>query len=131
MTLNIGDKYSIKRIINEEEVLLFSEVSGDKNPLHLDEEYAKKTRFNGRICHGMLIGAHISELLGMYFPGAGTIYLSQSLKFINPVYIGEEIDITAEVLEIVEKKLRLFIYVTGHNEKKVLEGEAVVLIEQY
>ena len=131
MTLNIGDKYSIKRIINEEEVLLFSEVSGDKNPLHLDEEYAKKTRFNGRICHGMLIGAHISELLGMYFPGAGTIYLSQSLKFINPVYIGEEIEITAEVLEIVEKKLRLFIYVTGHNEKKVLEGEAVVLIEQY
>ena len=119
MTLNIGNKYSIKRIISEEEVLLFSEVSGDKNPLHLDEEYAKKTRFNGRICHGMLIGAHISELLGMYFPGAGTIYLS------------EEIDITAEVLEIVEKKLRLFICVTGHNEKKVLEGEAVVLIEQY
>lgn len=131
MTLNIGNKYSIKRIISEEEVLLFSEVSGDKNPLHLDEEYAKKTRFNGRICHGMLIGAHISELLGMYFPGAGTIYLSQSLKFINPVYIGEEIDITAEVLEIVEKKLSLFICVTGHNEKKVLEGEAVVLIEQY
>lgn len=131
MTLNIGDKYSIKRIITEEEVLLFSEVSGDKNPLHLDEEYAKKTRFKGRICHGMLIGAHISELLGMYFPGAGTIYLSQSLKFINPVYLGEEIDITAEVLEIVEKKVRLFIYVTNNNEKRVLEGEAIVLVEQY
>ena len=79
----------------------------------------------------MLIGAHISELLGMYFPGAGTIYLSQSLKFINPVYIGEEIDITAEVLEIVEKKVRLFICVTNYDEKRVLEGEAVVLVEQY
>lgn len=131
MILNIGDKFCIKRIISDEEVVLFSEVSGDKNPLHLDEEYAKKTRFNGRICHGMLIGAHISELLGMYFPGPGTIYLSQNLKFINPVYIGEEICITAEILEIVEKKVYLFISVKNHKDTEVLEGEAVVLVEQY
>ncbi|WP_448376408.1 MaoC family dehydratase [Fervidobacterium sp.] len=126
----IGQVYEVKRIVTDEMVKLFAEATGDKNPVHLDEEYAKNTIFGGRIAHGILSLGIISSVLGMEFPGAGTIYLMQNAKFKRPVYIGEEVTVKLIVKEIDREKRRVLLetYVVKENGENAIEGEALVKI---
>ena len=126
----IGQVYEVKRVVTDEMVKLFDEATGDKNPVHLDEEYAKNTIFGGRIAHGILSLGIISSVLGMEFPGAGTIYLMQNAKFKRPVYIGEEVTVKLIVKEIDREKRRVLLetYVVKENGENAIEGEALVKI---
>ena len=127
--LQIGDTAAMSKIVSDDDVRTFAEVSGDRNPVHLDDEFAAGTSFKKRIAHGMLSGALISAVLGTLMPGVGTIYLSQTLKFKAPVYIGEEITARLEVTAYrADKRIAtLKTEVFNQDDKLVLEGEAVIL----
>lgn len=127
--INLGDKSSYSRTVSEADVVLFGGVSGDLNPAHFNEEYAKETMFKGRIAHGMLSSSYISTVLGMQLPGPGTIYLSQDLKFTAPVRFGDTITATVEVIEKVEDKNRIVLETvcTNQNGQVVVKGKAVVM----
>ncbi len=132
MELRIGDKYSQSTLVTEEMINGFAKYTGDKNPLHLDEVFASKTIFKKRIAHGFLVGSFISAVLGNDFPGKGTIYLSQSIKFKAPVFINDEITVNVEVLDF-PKKQRILLKTTCQNQNReiVIEGEAFVIPPQY
>lgn len=118
-----GMEYTIWFDVTKEMVIQFAELTGDKNPIHLDEEYASKTRFKRCIVPGMLIGGLISKIVGMDFPGNGSIYLSQDLKFIKPVYIGDKICITCVIKLIDRNRNNILI------ENTVFSDDKTVLIE--
>lgn len=126
--LKVGDNASLKRIIGAADVDAFAEVSQDYNPIHVDEAYASKTVFGQRIVHGMLVASMISALIANHLPGLGSIYLSQTLNFTNPVYIGDEITATVEVIKLRQDKPICTLKTTCTNRKgdAVIEGEAVV-----
>jgi 3-hydroxybutyryl-CoA dehydratase len=128
--LKIGDRFSMSRHITDELIRAFAELSGDHNPLHLDEDFAKTTRFGRRIAHGMLSGAFISAVLGYEFKERKIVYLSQTLKFILPVFIGDTVTTTATVTKIREDKpvVTLATECTNQNGETTLRGEAVVMI---
>ena len=130
MDLQIGDKFSTARLVTDELVRKFAEVSGDYNPIHLDEEFAKTTRFGKRIAHGMLSGAFISAVLGNEFNNRKIIYLSQTMKFIAPVYIDDTVTTASTVTNIREDKgiVRLETICTNQNGDTLVTGEAVVMI---
>jgi len=114
--------------ITDEAVRAFAAVSGDHNPLHLDDDYARKTVFRGRVAHGMLLGAHISAVLGDTLPGPGAIYLSQTLQFEHPVRIGAEVKVRVEVKAIdAQTRHATLATVCTVDEQVVAEGEAVVI----
>ncbi|WP_352420484.1 MaoC family dehydratase [Proteiniborus sp.] len=126
--INIGDKACVQKTISESDVYIFAGIVGDLNSMHINEEAAKNSIFGNRICHGMLIGSFISPVLGMQLPGPGTIYLSQNLKFVAPVKIGDTITAEVEVIEkLVKNKIRLKTNITNQENKTVIYGEAVVL----
>ena len=127
--LAIGDRATISREIREEDINDFAQVTGDRNPLHLDEAYAKDTIFKGRIAHGMLCASLISSVIGMRLPGPGTVYLSQTLHFRKAVRINDTITVQAEVKEIDATKGRVTLYTVCRNQedKVVLEGAALVM----
>src|SRR5579871_4423495 len=104
MSLKIGESASRSKTITDEDVRLFAQVTGDINPVHLDEAYAAESRFGRRIAHGMLTGSLISAILGNDLPGHGSIYLGQEFKFKAPVYIGDTITATVEVIAYREDK---------------------------
>jgi 3-hydroxybutyryl-CoA dehydratase len=126
--LQIGERAEFTKTISESDVYLYAGLTGDLNPAHIDEEYAKKTFFKTRIVHGMLLGGLISGVLGNKLPGPGTIYLSQHLEFLGPVRIGDTITASVEISEIMtaEKKVRVKTTCVNQEGKKVLDGEAVV-----
>lgn len=126
----IGQVYEVKRIVTDEMVKLFAESTGDKNPVHMDENFAKNTIFGGRIAHGILSLGIISAVLGTEFPGAGTIYLMQNAKFKRPVYVGEEVTVRLVVKEIDEEKRRVLLdtFVIKENLENAIEGEALVKV---
>ena len=127
--LSLGDKEFVQRTISESDVYLYGGITGDLNPAHINEEYAKDTFFKGRIAHGMLTAGLISAVLGMKLPGPGTIYLGQELKFTAPVRIGDTIKAEAEIVEIIEEKNRIKLKTTCTNQKGelVLDGMATVM----
>lgn len=128
MEIRIKDKFSKNFEVSGEMIEGFAEVTGDKNPIHLDENYAKNSIFKSRIAHGFLVGSFISSLLGNDYPGNGTIYLSQSMKFLKPVFIGDSIKVEVEVTEITEKNwLILKTDCINQHEKTVITGEATVI----
>src|SRR5580765_3286966 len=104
MDINIGDRFLISREVTDEVIRQFAEVSGDFNPIHLDEEFAKSTRFGKRIAHGMLSGAFISAVLGNEFKDLKTIYLSQTMKFTAPVFINDTVTASGTIINIREDK---------------------------
>ena len=117
------------KTITEADLLLFAGVSGDTNPLHLDEEFARDTMFEGRIAHGMLTAALISTVIGTRLPGPGCIYLSQTLKFLAPVRIGDTVAARATVIEINPERKRVRLHTTcSVGDKVVLDGEALILV---
>ena len=127
--LTVGQKASFGKTITEADIVLFAAVTGDTNPMHLNEEYARTSIFKERIAHGMLAAGLITKVLGTQLPGPGTIYMSQSLKFRAPVRIGETVTATVEVLALHPEKhratLRTVCTVKG---EPVLEGEAFVSV---
>lgn len=126
--LYVGQKSSIQKTFAVQDVVEFAEVSLDKNPLHLSDEYAKTTIFGKRIVHGMLVGSLISAVLANKLPGEGTIYLGQDLKFVAPVYLGDCITAEVEITEIREDKKIIKLNTTCYklDGTKVITGMAVV-----
>ena len=131
-TILVGDKASRCKTVLEQDVRLFAEVSGDYNPLHLDEEYASSTCFKQRIAHGMLVGGILSAVLANDLPGPGTIYLSQTINFKAPVFLGDSIVAEVEVIEKMQdtKRLRLKTVCVKQGGRVVVEGEAVVQMDE-
>ena len=129
MVVKVGDSASHTKTFSEEDVILYARVTGDCNSVHLDEEYASKTIFRGRVVHGMLTAGLISTVLGTKLPGLGTIYLSQSLKFLAPVRIGDTVTASVKVVEVNEqkRKVRLETVCTNQAGKEVVTGEAEVI----
>jgi 3-hydroxybutyryl-CoA dehydratase len=126
--LQIGQSASVNKTVTEDDLQKFADVSLDNNPVHFDEEYAKTTRFGGRIAHGMLTASLFSGLLGMRLPGPGTIYLGQTLKFKAPVSLGQTVEASVTIRELVpEKKKVVLDCVCRAGETVVVEGEAVVM----
>jgi acyl dehydratase len=130
MDLKIGDSFSIERRVTDELVRAFAEISGDHNPLHLDDEFAKTTRFGKRIAHGMLSGAFISAVLGYEFKERRIVYLSQTLRFTAPVFINDTVTATATITHIREDKpiVTLNTVCTNQDGEILVNGEAVVMI---
>ena len=130
MDLKVGDKFSTAREVTDELIRKFAEVSGDFNPIHLDEEFAAETRFGRRIAHGMLSGAFISAVLGYEFKERKIVYLSQTLKFVAPVFIGDTVTATATVTHIREDKpiVTLETVCTNQNAETLVKGEAAVMV---
>jgi 3-hydroxybutyryl-CoA dehydratase len=127
--LKIGDFAEWSRTVTDTDIDLFAKVTGDSNPVHLDQAYAEKTFFKGRIAHGLLSLGFISTVLGNTLPGHGTIYLSQEVKFLAPVRIGDTITARVEVIELLTNKNRVKFKTTCMNQdgKMVLEGNACVM----
>jgi len=130
MELKVGDKFSTSRLVTDELIRKFADVSGDYNPIHLDEEFAKGTRFGKRIAHGMLSGAFISAVLGYELKERKIVYLSQTLRFTAPVFIGDTVTATATVTNIREDKpiITLETICTNQNGDTLVQGEAAVMI---
>lgn len=126
--LNVGDKANLSKTITETDVVLFAGLTGDFNPVHLDEEFAKNSLFERRVAHGVLGVGLISAVIGTDLPGINSIYLGQDLKFVSPVFIGDTL--TAEV-EIIDKRddkkiITLRTTVRNQRDENVIEGEAVI-----
>lgn len=124
--LKIGDSAEVSKIITETDINDFARVTGDFNPVHLDQAYAEKTFFKGRIAHGLFSVGLISTILGNILPGHGTIYLSQEVRFLAPVRIGDTIKARVEAIELIPEKNRAKFRTTCTNQdgKMVVDGIA-------
>lgn len=129
MTLEIGETASRSKMFTDEDVRDFARISGDHNPIHLDDTYAAETRFERRLVHGMLTASLISATIANDLPGEGTIYLSQSLQFKAPVFIGDTVTATVEVVKFRPERQIATLVTRCVNQAGtvVIEGEAVVL----
>ncbi|WP_066315757.1 MaoC family dehydratase [Bacillus sp. FJAT-29814] len=131
MIIAIGDKASMSKTVTETDVYLFAGITGDLNPAHTNEEFAKGTPFETRIAHGMLSGGFISAVLGMKLPGPGTIYLQQELTFVKPVRIGDTITAEVQVADMIDKGkfVILVLNTICYNQDGVIvtEGKAKVI----
>ncbi len=128
-SINIGNVASFSKTVSEHDIYTFAGVTGDFNPVHINEEEAKKSIFGRRIAHGMLTGSFISSVLGTRLPGEGTIYLEQNFKFKKPVYIGDTCTATVEVIEIINADkgiYKLDTKIVNQNGELVTDGYAVV-----
>lgn len=127
--ISVGEGASFSKTVSEADVYLFAGISGDFNPLHVDEEFAKKTRFGQRIAHGILTAGLVSTVIGTALPGRNTVYLSQELKFTAPVFFGDTLTAEVTVLEklAAKKILVLDTRVTNQRGQTVLSGQARVM----
>lgn len=127
--LAVGMEASFERTVSAEDIALFADVTGDRNPVHLDHAYAARTMFKEPIAHGMLTAGYISAVFGMELPGPGAIYISQTLNFRGPVKIGDHVTAKVRVMELypAKKRARFDCSCTVHG-KPVLEGEAVLMV---
>lgn len=124
----VGEFAEMSKVITEEDIFLFAGITGDRNPVHISREFAAQTRFGERIAHGMLVAGLVSAVIGMKLPGPGCVYVSQTLNFLRPVKIGDEITARAEVAEAVsEKRLRLRTQAFNQRKELVLDGEAIIV----
>lgn len=127
--LSVGMKDGLSKTISSQDVVGFAEITGDRNPIHLSEHFAARTPFGTRIAHGLYTAGLISAVLGTRLPGPGAIYMSQNLRFRAPVRIGDTVDVTVEVVELVPEKHRARLSCTcAVAGEVVLEGEAVVKV---
>jgi len=131
MKLKVGETASITKTITQEDIEKFADLSGDRNPIHLDEEHAKGTRFGRRIAHGMLTSSLISNVIGNELPGVGSIYLSQTLQFLAPVFPGDTVTACATVTSVREDKpiVKLETVCKNQRDEIVIKGEATVLVQ--
>lgn len=126
--IQLGQTYSHSFAFSQQDVIDFARVTGDSNPVHLDEEFASKTIFKTRVMHGMLGACVFSKVFGTLFPGDGTIYLSQSVSFLRPMFVDTIYEAQFEVVEITEKnRARISTNIINPEGKKIVVGEAVVM----
>lgn len=130
-TLEIGQHFAMKRTLSMEEVMVFAQVTGDDNPIHVDYEYAQNTPFGKPIVHGVFLMGLVSKVLGRDFPGHGSVAVSIETKFLRPVAVGEEVTIEIEVLEKLPRnqvKVRTAGYIVVRDRKKIaFDGSAVLI----
>ena len=128
--LHIGQKIEFTEVISESMVEKFAKLSGDYNPHHMDESYAEKTRFKKRICHGMLLASLFSRLTGMYLPGKGSLFFSQSLNFISPAFIDDKVIVEGEIVKISRSTRIVTIkaIIKKENNIRLITGDAKVII---
>ena len=127
--LSLGQSAEMTMTVTEKGIQSFAEVTGDNNPVHLDEAYAATTPFKTRIAHGMLSAGYISAVIGTKLPGPGAIYVSQTMRFKRPVKIGDEVTARVTVTEIDQEKSRITLEtVCMVGDKAVVEGEAVIMV---
>jgi len=126
--LQVGQRETLMKTVMDDDVIAFADLSGDRNPVHLSDHFARKTRFGERIVHGLYTASLISTVIGMYLPGPGAVYLSQTLNFRGPVKIGDVINVVVEVQELTEKGRRVKLHCECLVDGKVvLDGEALVM----
>src|ERR1041384_4087333 len=130
MRFSVGDSAEITKTINDADVDAFADVTGDHNPIHVDEAFAKTTRFGRRIAHGMLTASLISSVLANKLPGEGSVYLGQTLQFVTPVFPGDEVTARVIIKEIREDKPIVKLETICLNQRGgiVIRGEATVLL---
>lgn len=128
--ITIGESAAITKTITEADIVNYAGIIGDFNPLHVNAEYAKQSMFGERIAHGMLTASFLSTLVGCCLPGINALYLSQEVKFVKPVKIGDTITASAEVIEKIDAKRRLVLKTEISNQRQeiVVAGKAVVMI---
>ena len=127
--LSLGMTHETHHGSTEKDIELFAEVSGDRNPLHMDEEFAKKTAFGQRIAHGALTASYISGILGNDLPGPGSIFVGLNMRFRRPVYIGSNVIVRVEVTEMIERGNRVTLKVSCNVDgKAAISGEAKVMV---
>ncbi len=126
--LKVGDRAEFAKTISESDVYLYAGVTGDMNPAHINQAYAEKTFFKGRIAHGMLLGGFISAVIAMKLPGPGSIYLKQELKFVAPARMGDTITASVEVMEVYPEKNRIALRTTCVNQdgELIVDGQAQI-----
>lgn len=127
--LSVGMSAAYERVITEQDVVRFADVSGDRNPVHLDEAYASATRFKGRIVHGMLSASFFSTAIASRLPGPGAIYLTQNLSFRAPVRIGDRVEARITIIDIIREKARVMLKtVCRVGATVVIDGDALVIV---
>lgn len=128
--LYIGQQASCSKTFTETDIVMYAGISGDFNPIHIDKEYAKNTRFKQRIAHGLLTSSLLSQLLGVHLPGKGSIYMNQTLKFTSPVFIGDTIKAIAIIEEMDEVKNTVTLQTDCYNQNNnlVLTGKAMMMV---
>jgi acyl dehydratase len=126
------NKYTHEFRFSQDDVNGFAEITGDKNPIHLDENYASKTMFKRRIIHGFLAGSIFSKVFGTLFPGEGTIYLKQEMKFLAPMYTDESYNATFEITELNKEKGKATVktVIADSSGKETITGEAIIMNEK-
>ena len=132
MKFNVGDSAEITKTIDQADIDAFAAVTGDHNPVHLDEMFAQQTRFGRRIAHGMLTASLISSVLANKLPGQGSVYLGQTLKFVAPVFPGDEVTARVTVRAVREDKPIMTLETICLNQRgeTVIRGEATVLVSE-
>ncbi len=130
--IEVGQKEKFEVVITESLVNAFADISGDYNPLHIDENYANSTDFKHRVCHGMLLASFFSRLVGMYLPGKNALYFSQSVKFISPCFINDKILVEGEVLEKsnASRIITLKTTITNDSGECLVDGQAKVIVRK-
>ena len=127
-SIQVGDSFSMERLITAKDVQMFADVTGDDNPIHVDPEYAKSSRFGKPVVHGVLLLGLISKVLGRDFPGHGSVAVGISCRFLRPVPVGAEVTVKIEVAEKMEKRRYIKVRVYVHYEgRMVLGGEGTVI----
>jgi|ERR1051325_5239320 3-hydroxybutyryl-CoA dehydratase len=131
MDFKVGDQATVSKTITDEDIRVFADLVGDHNSIHLDDEYAGKTRFGRRIAHGMLSASLISTVIGTRLPGPGSVYLKQSYQFVAPVFPGDTVTARATITKIREDKpiITLETVCLNQDDQLVVKGEALVLLE--
>ena len=125
----IGQDIVEEKLFTEDQVRRFAELSGDRNPLHMDERYAGRSRFRGRIVHGILVAGVISKIIGTQLPGEGSIYLEQNIQFRKPVYIDEKIIVKVKITGIANNIVTLETNAYKEDESLAVKGTAKILYE--
>lgn len=129
-SISVGDSVEVPTTVTAKAIELFAEATGDRNPVHLDEEAAARSQFGERIAHGMLTAGFVSAAIASKLPGPGSIYLGQTLRFMRPVRIGDIVTVKLRVLEVIaaKRRVRLATACTNQNGETVLDGEATVMM---
>ena len=131
MNFKVGDSAHVSKTITDEDIHRFGDLVGDHNSVHLDDEFARRTRFGRRIAHGMLSASLISTAIGTKLPGTGAVYLSQTFQFVAPVYPGDTVTARVTITKVRADKpiITLETICFNQHEQPVVKGEAVVLVE--
>jgi len=128
--IKVGLKHNFEVNIDEELTKKFANISGDFNPLHMDEKYAKETKFEKRVVHGMLLASFFSKLVGMYLPGKNALYFSQNINFVKPCFIGDKVTVEGEIIDKSEatRIIKLKTSIKNQEEEALVEGTSQVII---